>query len=57
MKAGDLIAWGPSTGARIYGVVISEDKGYIKIRWNDGHITVLSGQTIANDSYHYVFSA
>jgi hypothetical protein len=57
VKAGDLIAWGPPTGARIYGVVISEDKGYIKIRWNDGHITVLSGQTIANDSHHYVFSA
>ena len=65
VSVGDLVAWEPRAHIyvdgrhrpRSYGVVLSEDKGYVRIRWNDGKLTVINGQTIVRDSYHQIFSA
>ncbi len=73
MKPGDLIAYEPqypsrsrtrdphsnyiSKRERTYGLVVEESNGYVKIRWNDGSVTVMNGQTIVKDSFHRVFTA
>ena len=68
MKIGDLIAYEPrwtsllrsnhlSEKARTYGLVVEESNGYVKIRWNDGKVTVTNGQTLVKDSFHSVFAA
>ena len=65
VDVGDLVAWEPRANIyidgrhrpRSYGVVMTEEKGYVKIRWNDGKVTVINGQTRVRDSHHHVFSA
>ena len=65
MKAGDLVTYegfGDVFGCgdeppRTYGLVVEESKGYVTIRWNDGKVTVINGQTLLRDSLHHVFSA
>jgi len=62
MKPGDLIAYEPpgsrlTKTERTYGLVVEESNGYVKIRWNDGSVTVMNGQTIVKDSFHRVFTA
>jgi len=65
MKAGDLVAYEGVTDVfgigddppRTYGLVVEELKGYVKIRWNDGKVTVINGQTLLRDSLHQVFAA
>ena len=66
MKAGDLVTFEGATDAfgiplpttpRAYGLVVEETNGYVKIRWNDGKVTIINGQTLLRDSLHQVFAA
>ena len=65
MKAGDLVTYegfvdvfgAGDEPPRTYGLVVEESKGYVKIRWNDGKVTIINGQTLLRDSLHHVFSA
>ena len=65
MKAGDLVTFEGVTDVlgiddyppRAYGFVVEETNGYVKIRWNDGKVTVINGQTLLRDFLHQVFAA
>ena len=65
MKAGDLVTFQGVTDVfgigddppRAYGLVVEESNGYVKIRWNDGKVTVINGQTLLRDSLHQVFAS